>query len=136
MSQANEQAAALQDILKSSTESAMEYLSRAIPVLENNLSVLRSDDPSKGMAVINDSVDGLQWLMEFAELAGKANETQPVLSMQFADIEDSLAKSVQLIVEAMTALDHPLLADVMEFELIATLHDMQALVTHTLADLH
>jgi hypothetical protein len=126
MTNTPEQAASIVSFLQDSSDSAIDYLDRAMPLLQNNLQLLRSDNPDAGMPMLGEAVDGLQWLIDFFEVASLATaETKPALAKALTGYAEALKKTVQMIVEAMTAKDMVLLADVFEYELIAMLNAAQ-----------
>lgn len=119
----------VQDILKLSSASILEYLQRSVPVLRNNLGTLRSSNPEDGTPVLIQCVEGLQLVSEFLHSASEATLIEDaVLSSSYAAIASKIQKDMHLIIDAMENKDMPLLADVMEFELIDSLDQLQQLL--------
>ncbi len=119
----------VQDILKLSSASILEYLQRAVPVLRNNLTSLRSANPEDGAPVLIQCIEGLQLTNEFLHSASEATAIDDAdLSSSYAAIADKIQKDMHLIIDAMENKDMPLLADVMEFELIDSLDQLQQLL--------
>lgn len=69
MSRQSPGASEVEALLLSSSLEVHNYLGRALPILEQAAGQLRSADPSEPMAVMGEAVDGLAWLMEFAQVA-------------------------------------------------------------------
>lgn len=108
--------------LQQSSEAMAEYLARALPVLTDNLATLRSADPEAGVAVLAQAVEGLEWIAEYLSAAqGATADTQPEISAALQSVQQALLGAVSMIVDAMTAKDSALLADLVEFELIENL---------------
>jgi hypothetical protein len=119
----------VQDILKLSSASILEYLQRAVPILRNNLESLRSSNPEDGAPVLIQSIEGLQLVNEFLHSASEATVIDDAdLSSSYAIIASKIQKDMHLIIDAMENKDMPLLADVMEFELIDSLDQLQQLL--------
>jgi hypothetical protein len=127
-----EKAKTVQEMLDLSSESILEFLGRAIPVFQGNLAVLRSANPETGMNVLIQGVDGLQLLSEYLQSATEATAgVNKDLSITYAQIGAKVQADMGLIVDAMEKNDVPLLADVMEFELIESLTQLHNLLSPT-----
>lgn len=128
---------AVQDILDLSSASILEYLDRAIPVLQDNLASLRSANPQDGLPVLIQCVEGLQLVTEFLHSAVEATATDNAgLSSSYAQVSDKIQQGMKLIIDAMQNKDMPLLADVMEFELIDSLTNLQNVLSKIYGDQH
>lgn len=116
-------------LLQDTSASALDYLERSLPILEEHLALMRSGQPEQGAKVLGEAADGIEWLVEYIALAAQATEaTNAVVSVQFSALGVKMKEVIRLIVEAMTAKDNLLLADVLEFELIITLRDLRTLL--------
>jgi hypothetical protein len=123
---------AMKELLDMSSTSILEYLQRAIPIFRDNLTVLRSSGPENGMNVLIHGVDGLQLVSEYLQSATEATAgVDKDLSASYAQIGAKVQADMGLIVDAMEKNDIPLLADVMEFELIDSLTQLQDLLSPT-----
>jgi hypothetical protein len=121
---------AMKELLDQSSASILEYLQRAIPIFQDNLSALRSSGDENGMNVLIHGVDGLQLVSEYLQSATEATAGDDKdLSATYAEIGAKVQADLGLIVEAMEKNDIPLLADVMEFELIDSLTRLQDLLS-------
>jgi hypothetical protein len=121
---------AMKELLDQSSASILEYLQRAIPIFQDNLSALRSSSDENGMNVLIHGVDGLQLVSEYLQSATEATAGDDKdLSATYAEIGAKVQADMGLIVEAMEKNDIPLLADVMEFELIDSLTRLQDLLS-------
>jgi hypothetical protein len=137
MSETQKQATKMAEILRNSTESAQEYLARALPILTENLSRLRSGDPQSGLATIGESTDGLTWILDYLGNAALAlPESEAALAADITENTKNLAQAVHLMVDAMTSQDYALLGDVTEFELLESLSRTQLLIDRILHKTH
>lgn len=123
---------AMKELLDMSSTSILEYLQRAIPIFRDNLTALRSSGADNGMNVLIQGVDGLQLVSEYLQSATEATAgINQDLSASYAQIGAKVQADMGLIVDAMEKNDIPLLADVMEFELIDSLTQLQDLLSPT-----
>lgn len=131
MNTETEKTQAMQEFLDLSSESILEYLDRAIPVFRDNLSALRSSSPEDGMNVLILGVDGLQLVTEYLQSAIEATVADETdLSANYSAISKKIQEDMGLLVNAMEKKDMSLLADVMEFELIESLSQLQELLSN------
>ena len=137
MSETQKQATKMAEILRNSTESAQEYLARALPILTENLSRLRSGDPQSGLATIGESTDGLTWILDYLGNAALAlPDSEAALAADITENAKNLTHAVHLMVDAMTSQDYALLGDVTEFELLESLNRTQLLIDRILHKTH
>jgi len=137
MSENPKKANEMAEILRNSTESAQEYLARALPILTENLSRLRSADPQSGLATIGEASDGLTWILDYLSNAALAlPESEAALAADLAENTKNLTHAVNLMVDAMTSQDYALLGDITEFELIESLSHTQRLIDRILHKTH
>ncbi len=114
-------------MLRDTTEYARDYLTRAIPILTENLHYLRSTEPQSGLPTLGDSTDGLAWILEFLNNASLAlPESEASLAEEIKENVENLTNAIHLIVDAMKSSNYFLLGDVIEFELLETLKTTQA----------
>jgi hypothetical protein len=137
MSEKQKQANEMAEILRNSTESAQEYLARALPILTENLSRLRSADPQSGLATIGEASDGLTWILDYLGNAALAlPDSEAALAADITENAKNLTHAVHLMVDAMTSQDYALLGDITEFELIESLNHTQLLIDRILHKTH
>jgi hypothetical protein len=137
MSENPKKANEMAEILRNSTESAQEYLSRALPILTENLSRLRSAAPQSGLATIGEASDGLTWILDYLSNAALAlPESEAALAADLAENTKNLTQAVHLMVDAMTSQDYALLGDITEFELIESLSHTKLLIDRILHKTH
>jgi hypothetical protein len=137
MSDTQEQKTKMSEILRNSTESAQEYLARALPILTENLGRLRSGDPQSGLATIGESTDGLTWILDYLGNAALAlPDSEAALASDITENAKNLTHAVHLMVDAMTSQDYALLGDVTEFELLESLNRTQLLIDRILHKTH
>jgi len=137
MSENPKKANEMAEILRNSTESAQEYLARALPILTENLSRLRSADPQSGLATIGEASDGLTWILDYLSNAALAlPESEAALAADLTENTKNLTHAVNLMVDAMTSQDYALLGDITEFELIESLSHTQRLIDRILHKTH
>jgi hypothetical protein len=137
MSETQKQAKEMAVMLQNSTESAKEYLDRALPILTENLKRLRSGDPQSGLATIGEATDGLTWILDYLGNAALAlPESEAALAADITENAKNLTQAVHLMVDAMTSQDYALLGDVTEFELLESLSHTQNLIDRILHKTH
>ena len=137
MSETQKQANEMAELLQNSTESAKEYLARALPILTENLKLLRSGDPQSGLATIGESTDGLTWILDYLGNAAPAlPASEAALAADITENAKNLTQAVHLMVDAMTSQDYALLGDVTEFELLESLSRTQLLIDRILHKTH
>jgi len=137
MSETQEQKTKMAEMLRNSSESAQEYLARALPILTENLSRLRSGDPQSGLATIGESTDGLTWILDYLGNAALAlPDSEAALAADITENTKNLAQAVHLMVDAMTSQDYALLGDVTEFELLESLSRTRLLINRILQKTH
>jgi len=137
MSEKQKQANEMAEILRNSTESAQEYLARALPTLTENLNRLRSGDPQSGLATIGEASDGLTWILDYLGNAALAlPDSEAALAADITENAKNLTHAVHLMVDAMTSQDYALLGDITEFELIESLSHTQLLINRILHKTH
>lgn len=137
MSETQKQANEIAVMLQNSTESAKEYLARALPILTENLKRLRSGDPQSGLATIGESTEGLTWILDYLGNAALAlPDSEAMLAADITENAKNLTQAVHLMVDAMTSQDYALLGDVTEFELLESLSRTQVLIDRILHKTH
>lgn len=137
MSENQKQKHQMAELLQNSTESAQEYLARALPILTENLNRLRSTDPQSGLATIGEASDGLTWILDYLGNAALAlPESEADLAADVTENAKNLTHAVHLMVDAMTSQDYALLGDITEFELIESLSHTQLLIDRILHKTH
>ena len=101
---------------------AQEWISNAIGIMKNQPVVLRGAYPQEAFKTLAASVDGLDWLHQFAEAAhtlGKVAKEGGESS--FSIFGRELLVLTTEFVDAMEACDTTLLADLVEHELVPLL---------------
>ncbi|MCG5516524.1 MULTISPECIES: hypothetical protein [unclassified Ectothiorhodospira] len=122
------------EILKESSKEVNEYLERSIPVLEGLLVPLRAGRNVEPISSLASAADGLGGLVQYASSARKLLDSANAdLANAFHHFESRLAAALEPMVAGMDAQDAVLVADVVEYELIPALKELQSAVGDVLS---
>ncbi|MCG5494657.1 hypothetical protein [Ectothiorhodospira variabilis] len=121
------------EILKESSKEVNEYLERAIPVLEGLLVPLREGRSVEPISSLASAADGLGGLVQYASSARTLLESYNAdLADAFYNFESRLGAALEPLVAGMDAQDAVLVADIVEYELIPALKELQSAVRDVL----
>ena len=102
---------------------AQEWITNAISIMKNQPVVLRGPQPAIAFETLAASVDGLDWLHQFAEAAHTlGNVAKNSGESSFSIFGRELLILTSEFIDAMEACDTMLLADLIEHELVPLLN--------------
>lgn len=102
---------------------AQEWITNAIAIMKNQPVVLRGSQPNTAFETLAASVDGLDWLHQFAEAAHTLGKIEKIdQDSSFSIFGRELLILTSEFIDAMEACDTMLLADLVEHELVPLLN--------------
>ncbi|WP_412852681.1 hypothetical protein [Ectothiorhodospira shaposhnikovii] len=116
-------------VLLESSKEVQDYLQRAIPALEGLVEPLRGGSSGQPLLILASAADGLDGLAQYvASVQMLVSVGTPQLAENMAGLEQRFAKAIGPMVSGMESQDSLLVADVLEYELIPVLQELESVV--------
>ncbi|MBE0510906.1 MAG: hypothetical protein K0A95_11225 [Chromatiales bacterium] len=116
----------VEEFLRGSSDEVAAYLKNSIPVIQQLPEKLRHPDSQEGTALLASAVQGLGLLNDYLQaLQAIPRIVQSGQAASFAEIERKMGEGIQQMATAMEQQDQLLLADIIEYELLPALGELQ-----------
>lgn len=117
--------------LHKSSEHVVQYLDRALGILANVVHTFHFGDARQGLTVLGAAEDGFTWLTHYAQSVSQTPaDVSEELKTQMSDFIVRLTQIISEISSGITNIDIPLLADLVEYELLPLLEELRQAATH------
>lgn len=114
-----------------SVESLAAYLERAVPSLQKLIDDFYRQPDEDSWLGFNQLLEGLVWMQQAME-SWKANEIDYKRRADFDKLAAALRDNMNLLSEPLQAKDFTLLGDLLQYEMLPVLEQLQPLVKETL----
>ena len=111
-----------EELKRETLEMANEYMNNLFSGVKNSVELLYSGNESEGFSLIPSICEGIQWVTEV--LALTKNEDLDLVNILYGKLEE--------IIESFENKDYILVADLLNYELLSVLQDIQSYIREKL----
>lgn len=112
------------ELKRETLEMANEYMNNLFSGVKHSVELLYSGNESEGFSLIPSICEGIQWITEVLALTKNENED--------LDLVDILYEKLEEIIESFENKDYILVADLLNYELLEVLQDIQLYIEERL----
>lgn len=120
--------------LHKASEHVVDYLDRALGILADGVQTFRNGDTRQGLTVLEAAEDGLKWLANYAQAVSEVSaDISEALKTQMSDFIIRLTEIIIEISSGIENADITLLTDLVEYELLPLLEELQQAAANLMA---
>ena len=112
------------ELKRETLEMANEYMNNLFSGVKHSVELLYSGNESEGFSLIPSICEGIKWITEVLALTKNENEN--------LDLVDILYEKLVEIIESFENKDYILVADLLNYELLEVLQDIQVYIEEKL----
>lgn len=105
-------------------EMANEYMNNLFSGVKNSVELLYGGNESEGFSLIPSICEGIQWVTEVLVLTKNKNEDLDLINILYEKLEE--------LIESFENKDYILVADLLNYELVSILQDIQLYIEEKL----
>jgi len=105
-------------------EMANEYMNNLFSGVKNSVELLYGGNESEGFSLIPSICEGIHWITEVLALTKNENEDLALVNILYEKLEE--------IIESFENKDYILVADLLNYELLSVLQDIQVYIEEKL----